>query len=159
MKLPAIVQGYAWAHGPFAYGDLMLAAAAPSNFWADVDRDYDAGEGYILWTSKYLTVGESIIVRYAAAHTSSFSSELSTITVENHHVQIIINHVILMAYQERLAIQLQDPTAHTSTIQQMSDAVSKAEKVYLDSLHKALADLNTSERVEGWKVDKFDRIY
>ena len=125
----------------------------------DVDRDYDAGEGYLLWTSKYLAIGESIIVRYAAAHTSSFSSELSTITVENHHVQIIINHVILFAYQERLAIQLQDPTAHTSTIQQMSDAVSKAEKVYLDSLQKALTDLSTSERVEGWKVDKFDRIY
>ncbi len=41
LKLPAVVKGYAWAHGPFAYGDLVLSSSAPADFWADVDQDHD----------------------------------------------------------------------------------------------------------------------
>ncbi len=40
-RLPALVAGYNWAYGPFSYGDLCLSSSAPSDFWADVDRDHD----------------------------------------------------------------------------------------------------------------------
>jgi hypothetical protein len=125
----------------------------------DVDRDYDSGGDYILWTSNSLVTDDIVIVRYLATHTTEFANEYSYITIENQYVQVIINHVVLMCYQERLATQLQDPTAHTSTIQQMSDAVKTAEINYLDHLNRAQLDISNSQRIAGWKVDKHDRIY
>jgi hypothetical protein len=41
VKLQTLTEGYGWAYGPFAYGDLILSQSAPANFWADVDRDQD----------------------------------------------------------------------------------------------------------------------
>jgi hypothetical protein len=125
----------------------------------DVDRDYDTGNDYMLWASNNLLVGDIVIVRYLATHVTEFANEYSYITIENQYVQVIINHVVLMAYTERLALQLTDPTAHTSTIQQMSEAVKSAEKNYLDLLNRSEQELTNSQRVAGWKVDKHDRIY
>jgi hypothetical protein len=125
----------------------------------DVDRDYDSGGDYILWTSNALATDDIVIVRYLATHTTEFANEYSYITIENQYVQVIINHVVLMCYQERLAFQLQDPTAHTSTIQQLSEAVKSAEINYLDHLNRAQQDISNSQRIAGWKVDKHDRIY
>jgi hypothetical protein len=127
--------------------------------FCDLDRDYDSGGDYMLWVSNNLVVGDIVIVRYLATHVTEFANEYSYITIENQYVQVIINHVILMAYTERLALQLQDPTAHTSTIQQMSDAVKTAESNYLDLLKRAQEELTSSQRLAGWKVDKHDRIY
>ena len=125
----------------------------------DVDRDFDSDGGYILWLSDYLEKDQVVIVRYLATHLSEFASENTLITVENQYVQVLVYHVILMAFTERLSTQLQDPTAHTSTIQQMGEAVKTAEKNYMDLLNKATTDLSSSQRVEGWQVDRFDRIY
>jgi hypothetical protein len=125
----------------------------------DVDRDYDSGEDYLLWISNDLAVSDVVIVRYLATHLTEFASEYTYITIENQYVQVIINHVVLMCFQERLGVQLQDPTAHTSTIQQMSDAVKSAEAVYTASLRRAEEEVSTSQRITGWKVDKHDRIY
>ncbi len=71
--------------------------------FCDVDRDYDSGGDYILWISNSLIVGDIVIVRYLATHTTEFANEYSYITIENQYVQVIINHVVLMCYQERLA--------------------------------------------------------
>jgi hypothetical protein len=125
----------------------------------DVDRDYDSGEEYLLWVSNSLAVDDIIIVRYLAGHITEFANEYSYISIENQYVQVIINHVVLMCFQDRLAAQLQDPTAHTSLIQQLSEAVKAAEINYLDHLKRAQADVSNSQRVSGWKVDKHDRIY
>jgi hypothetical protein len=125
----------------------------------DVDRDFDSGEDYIMWISDDLAVDDVVSVRYLATHTTDFANEYAYITIENQYVQVIVNHVVLMCFQERLGTQLQDPTAHTSTIQQMAEAVKSAQAVYLASLTRAEEELTSSQRVSGWKVDKHDRIY
>jgi hypothetical protein len=125
----------------------------------DVDRDFDTGEDYIMWISDDLAVDDVVSVRYLATHTTDFANEYAYITIENQYVQVIVNHVVLMCYQERLGTQLQDPTAHTSTIQQMAEAVKSAQTVYLASLTRAEEELSSSQRISGWKVDKHDRIY
>ena len=150
------------------YGDpptyLMRKPHLDVNFYGedgfyDVDRDYDTGGDYMMWISNSLAVDSIIMVRYLATHTTEFANEYSYITIENQYVQVIINHVILMCFQERLSTQLQDPTAHTSTIQQMAEAVKSAEINYLQHLARAQEDVSNSQRIEGWKVDKHDRIY
>ncbi len=125
----------------------------------DVDRDYDEYGGYIMWISDDLAVGGEVMVRYLASHLAEFSSEATLITVENQYVQVLIYHVILMAFTERLATQLQDPTAHMDITRQMAEAVKAAETNYLHALEAATADVSSSQRVEGWKLDRFDRIY
>jgi hypothetical protein len=90
---------------------------------------------------------------------TDIATEYTYITIENQYIQVIINHVSLMCFQERLSYQLQDPTAHTSTIQQMSEAVKAAQEVYIASLKRAEADLAIARRIPGYKVDKHDRIY
>ena len=125
----------------------------------DVDRDYDTGEDYLMWISDDLAVDDVVSVRYLATHTTDFANEYAYITIENQYVQVIVNHVVLMCYQERLGAQLQDPTAHTSTVQQFAEAVKSAQAVYLASLTRAEEDLSSSQRISGWKVDKHDRIY
>ena len=125
----------------------------------DVEPDYATGSGYLFWSSEDLAIGDVLKVYYLAGHTATFTSELASITVEDEHVNVIINHVIWLAFQERLAIQLQDPTAHTSTIQQMAAAVKVAEDNYQRALAAAIGELNSSKIVQGYAMDKFDRIY
>ena len=110
------------------------------------------GREYILWVSNNLAIGDIVIVRYLAAHTTEFANEYSYITIENQYVQVIINHVVLMAFTERLATQLQDPTAHTSTIQQLTTSVQAAEANYLDRANKRVQEclqLPAHLRLEG----------
>ena len=130
----------------------------------DVDRDYvtedkDPNYAYAMWVSNNLVTGDVLIVRYNASHTTEFANEYSYITVENQYVHILISHVVYMCFQERLAKQLQDPTAFSNTIAQLSDAVKIAETTYVNKLNRAVEDLSSSERISGWKVDKHDRIY
>jgi hypothetical protein len=56
-------------------------------------------------------------------------------------------------------VQLTNPTAHTSLIQQYRGAVDEAENAYQTAVQEALAELSASRQTPPNKVDGYDRIY
>ena len=54
---------------------------------------------------------------------------------------------------------MQDPTAHTSLIMQMTDMVNEAEENYRQLAQAAYQRLADSRITPNVAVDKFDRLY
>ena len=133
------------------------------DFWGsdeyyDVDRDYTTGTGYLLWTSKEIQAGESVIVSYLSDHDDNLG-ELGVLTIPDRYLNILQLYVIWRAWSERLSVQLQTPTAHTSLIQQFRQAVDEAQEAYALAVKEALAELSVSRQTHGHSVDGYDRIY
>ncbi|MBN2148704.1 MAG: hypothetical protein JW726_15055 [Anaerolineales bacterium] len=133
------------------------------DFWADdiyydVDRDYTSESGHQLWISADAATGATVNVNYLADHTSTLT-EYSTITVPDQYLGVLMLHVRKTAYAERLAYQIGTPTAHTSTIQQTSNAYQQAKSEYEKAVELMLAALAESRQTPLWKMDKYDRTY
>jgi hypothetical protein len=126
----------------------------------DIDRDYESGKGWVLWLSKTLAIDDQVNINYLATHDLDMLDDTVTvITVPDEYENILIAYVIARAYRERLSLYLQDPTAHTSLIMQMTDMVEKAENNYQHLVLRAQEKLTDSRTSPRMQADKFDRVY
>jgi hypothetical protein len=126
----------------------------------DIDRDYATGSGWILWVSKLLAIDEQVNINYLATHDTDLTdAPTSYITVPDEYENILIAYVVAKGYRERLGVYLQDPTAHTSLIMQMTDMTQKAEANYQQLVLRAQEKLAQSRSSPHMQADRFDRVY
>ena len=126
----------------------------------DLERDFSAGVGWCIYTSKLLPVGARVTVQYLANHATALDDDSSdTITVPDEYEHILIAYVLVKCYRERLSYAMQDPTAHTSVIQQMTEMVEHMEHSYSELVAAAVAKITDSRFSPQHQVDKYDRVY
>jgi hypothetical protein len=125
-----------------------------------ISADLTTDKGWTIYTSKLLPVGDKVTVQYLANHETNLDDDSTdVITVPDEYAHIIIAYVLVKCYRERLSYAMQDPTAHTSVIQQMTEMVEHMEKYYNDEVAAAVAKLTDSRFSPQHKVDKYDRVY
>jgi hypothetical protein len=84
----------------------------------DIDRDYTAGTGWMLYVGASLAVGAHVKTQYLANHDTDMADDSATvITVPAEYENILVAYVVAKAYREHLSLYMQDPTVHTSIIQ------------------------------------------
>ena len=136
-----------------------------SDFWDaagyyDLDHDYSTGTGWTIYVSGGVAALAHIKMQYLANHDTTITDDsVDTWSVPDQYENIIVAYVLAKGYRERLSKYMQDPTAHTSLIMQMTDMVDKAEENYRElalAAHQRLADSKITPNVS---VDKFDRVY
>lgn len=125
----------------------------------DVDRDYKTGKGWLLYVAKKLAIGEKVRISYLANHSTDVDDADKLITVPDEYENILIAYVVAKAYRERLGAYMQDPTAHTSIILQMTDMVRKADDNYKALVLRAQENLAESRTSPHLHSDKYDRVY
>lgn len=126
----------------------------------DIDRDYKTGKGWLLYVAKMLAIGEKVRISYLSNHSTDLADDSTKlISVPDEYEGILIAFVIAKAYRERLGAYMQDPTAHTSIILQMTDMVRKSEDNYQQMVLRAQEKLSDSRTSPHMSVDKYDRVY
>jgi len=125
----------------------------------DIDRDYKTGKGWFLFVAKKLAIGEKVRINYLANHSTDVDDVNKLITIPDEYENILVAYVVAKAYRERLGAFMQDPTAHTSIILQMTDMVNKAEINYNQLVLRAQEKLAESRSSPHMASDKFDRVY
>jgi hypothetical protein len=126
----------------------------------DIERDFPDGTGWVCWFSRRMIIGDEIVINYLANHETDLEDESSSyITIPDEYVPIIVQYVVCKGYRERLGAYMQDPTAHTTIIQQMYEMVQHAEDRYQQMVDQAVARYSDSRRSPHMHVDKFDRVY
>ena len=92
---------------------------------------------------------------YLANHDTDLDDDdLSLLTVPDEYENILIEAVMCRAYRERLSVAMQDPTAHTSVIMQLTDMVAKMEQTYNDHVAAAQVKLANSVLSPRMQSDK-----
>jgi hypothetical protein len=125
----------------------------------DIDRDYSTGKGWTLWTSELIPAGAHVIkVNYLADHDTDMA-EGSALTVPERYHNILMQYTIWRAWNEKLSLEIANPTAHTSTILQITETVAKAREKYDELIVDAVKSLSQSRVTHNRKMDKYDRIY
>jgi hypothetical protein len=126
----------------------------------DIDRNYEIGSGWTLYVSRMLQPDEEVYINYLATHETDLADdEIQLITIPDEYENILIAYVVAKGYRERLGVYLQDPTAHTSLIMQMTDMVEKADARYQQLVRRAEEKLAHSRTSPHMQVDTFDRVY
>ena len=125
----------------------------------DIDRDYKTGKGWLLYVAKKLAIGDDVRISYLANHSTDVDDADKLITVPDEYENILIAYVVAKAYRERLGAYMQDPTAHTSIILQMTEMVRKADDNYKALVLRAQENLAESRTSPHMSSDKFDRVY
>ena len=126
----------------------------------DIDRDYKTGKGWLLFVAKKLAIGEKVRISYLANQSTDVADDnAKLISVPDEYEGILVAFVVAKAYRERLGSYMQDPTAHTSIILQMTDMVNKAEINYQQMVLRAQEKLAESRTSPHMASDKFDRVY
>ena len=123
-----------------------------SDDYYDIDRDYDTGTGYTLWLSRLFAADDKLRISYLADHEVP-DDENDTLTIPERYLNLLILYVVWRAWAERLGKQMIDPTAHTSTIQQMSATVQNAEQAYKRAVADALQELAESRLTPNLTMD------
>jgi hypothetical protein len=101
-----------------------------------------------------------IKMQYLANHSTAIVDDVTaTWTVPDEYESIVVAYVVAKAYRERLSAYMITPTAHTSTILQLTDMVKKAEEHYRELSLRALQRLADSRITPNVASDKFDRVY
>jgi hypothetical protein len=130
------------------------------DFFYDIDHDYTEGAGWILYMSTNIAAHAHVIVEYLANHDTEMVDNANCfISVPDEYESILVNQVICRAYRERLSKYMQDPTAHTSIIQQLTDMVLKMEATWRLQVSEAQNRLTNSVVTSNRVVDKYDRVY
>jgi len=130
-----------------------------TNFY-DIDHDYSTGTGWFIWVSGGVAASAHIKMQYLANHSTTIVDDSSTTwTVPDVYENIVVAYVVAKAYRERLSAYMITPTAHTSTILQLTDMVKKAEDSYKELSLRALQRLADSRITPNVAADKFDRVY
>ena len=164
--LPADFREVIWVEYPISQTPpalLKYKSHLDPNFYTseehyDVDRNYNASAGYMLWTSAELPAGSTVKVSYLGLHNYSMIYG-DQVSVPDQYHNILILYVVWKAYIERLSLQLQLPTAHTSLIQQYTIAVQTAQQAYQDAVKVAVDEVTDSRQTPPMAIDGYDRIY
>jgi hypothetical protein len=131
-----------------------------SNNFFDVDHNYSDGIGWIIHFSATLSEDDHVYVEYMAEHDlDMLDDNFSTITVPDEFYSILIAKLIVKAYRERLSYTMQDPTAHSTIIQQLTEMVRKAEQSYASQVADAQQRISNSKISPRLAADQFDRVY
>jgi hypothetical protein len=126
----------------------------------DVDHDYATGEGWTMYVSGGVAATAHIKIQYLADHDSALvDASDHYLTIPDEYENLLILSVMCRAYRERLSFVMQDPTAHSSVILQMTDMVNKMEKEFRDQVATAQAKLAHSIFSPRMQSDKYDRVY
>jgi hypothetical protein len=126
----------------------------------DVDHDYSTGSGWLCYVSGGVAAAAHIKTQYLANHPTNLADDsTAVVTVPDEYEPILIAYFITRAWRERLGNTMRDPTAHTSTISQITEMVHKADDNYLQMVQQAQAKLADSKITPHREVDKFDRVY
>jgi hypothetical protein len=126
----------------------------------DIDHDYASGSGWMMYVSGGVRAAAHVYTQYLANHNTDMADDgLHFISIPDEYENILIQNVICRAYRERLSYVMQDPTAHSSVIQQMTEMVNKAEEQYREMVLRAQEKLATSIASPKMTADKFDRVY
>ena len=126
----------------------------------DIDNDYSTGSGYYCYVSGGVAASAHIKVQYLAGHDTDLADDSTdVITVPDHFENILIAYFIAKAWRERLGSVMQDPTAHSSIITQLTEMVRKAEINYLDLVASARQFISDSRITPANQLDKYDRVY
>jgi hypothetical protein len=126
----------------------------------DIDHDYSAGVGWFVHFSAPIIKTTHVMTQYLATHNTAMADDNATlISVPDQYIYLLIAYVLAKGWRERLGVVMQDPTAHTSTILQMTETVHKAEQNYNEMVTQALTKLAESKITHAMKADRFDRVY
>ena len=126
----------------------------------DIDHDYSTGKGWVMYLSGELAANAHIYTQYLANHdTNLVDNANSYITIPDEYEGILIQQVMCRAYRERLGAMMQDPTAHTNIVYQLTQMVQKAEETYRLMVNEAQHQLTNSVVSAHKTVDKYDRVY
>ena len=125
----------------------------------DIDHDYATGKGWYCYVSSGVAALAHIKMQYLANHSTDVDDVNKLITIPDEYENILIAYVVAKAYRERLGAYMQDPTAHTSIIQQMTDMVNKADLNYQQLVLRAQEKLAESRTSPHFASDKYDRVY
>jgi hypothetical protein len=126
----------------------------------DIDRDHTGGTHWTCYVSGGIAVGAHIYMQYLANHDTAMADDSSTtITVPDEYTHILVMYVIAKAYRERLSLYMQDPTAYSQLITQMTEMVEHAENKYKEMVTTAQQRLAQSKIPPKYALDKNDRVY
>ncbi len=126
----------------------------------DIDHDYTSGSGWQIFISGGIAASAHIKMNYLANHATGLADDYAAlITVPDEYENILIAYCVAKAFRERLAKTLQDPTAHTSVILQMTEMTRRADDNYNVMATAAQERLANSRITPDVAVDKFDRVY
>jgi hypothetical protein len=101
-----------------------------------------------------------IKTQYLANHDSALEDASDHfLTVPDEYVHLLVMSVMTRAYRERLSFMMQNPTAHSSEILQMTTMVQNIEQEYRDQVAAAQAKLANSVITPKLASDKYDRVY
>ncbi len=154
---------YPVAHQPPTY--LVRKNHLDPNFYDsegyyDIDHDYASGTGWQIFVSGGIAAAAHIKMNYLANHEVGLADDyVDLITVPDEYENILIAYCVTKAFRERLGKTLQDPTAHTSVILQMTEMTKRAEDAYVQLASTAQERLATSRITPNITVDKYDRLY
>ncbi|MFZ0534780.1 MAG: hypothetical protein WAM09_16535 [Anaerolineales bacterium] len=126
----------------------------------DVDHDYSAGAGWMMYFSQQIPISVHVKIQYLANHDTTMADDDTTvITIPDEYENILIAYVMAMGYRERLSAYMQDPTAHTNVILSLTDMVLKAEANFQELVLRAQVKLAQSKMTHRLAADKYDRVY
>jgi hypothetical protein len=126
----------------------------------DIDYDFSTGSGYLCYVSGGVAALAHIKVQFLATHDIDLADDSTdVITIPDQYENIIIAYFIMRAWRERLGVVMQDPTAHSSIITQLTEMVHKAEENYKELVDAAQRYISESKVSSGNTVDKFDQVY
>jgi hypothetical protein len=113
-----------------------------------------------MYVSGGVTALTHIKIQYLANHDSALEDASDHhLTTPDEYENLLILAVMCRAYRERLSYAMQNPTAHSSVIQQMTEMVNKMEQEYKDQVAAAQAKLANSIISPRLGSDRFDRVY
>lgn len=132
-----------------------------SDEYYDVDHNYADGVGYVVYTSALLKAPVHVYLQYLANHEIATLEDdsLEEITIPDEYIEILIDYVLCRGYRERLGFYMQDPTAHMTVINQMTQLVYRAEENYRMVVEAAQKRLAFSKIGTHLAADKYDRVY
>jgi hypothetical protein len=126
----------------------------------DVDHDYSAGIGWMMYFSQQIQIAEHVKVQYLGNHDTDMDDDDTVeISIPDEYEDILVAYVVAKGYRERLGVFMQDPTAHSSIILQMTDMVVKSELNYQGLVLRAQVKLADSRITHRLASDKYDRVY
>jgi hypothetical protein len=135
-----------------------LAAGFYSGDYYDVDRDYAAGSGWMLWMGREVPYAQPVRVSYLALHDTAMG-ENTPLTVPDQYLNILTEYCLLRAWTERLSNEIRDPTAHSATIAEINRAIAGHRQTYHKLVDQAVRELTTSRVTLDHRLDGHDRIY
>jgi hypothetical protein len=130
-----------------------------SNYF-DIDNDYTTGDLYTIYFSGVFTNATHMYLEYLGLHDTDLTDDgAHFISIPDEYETIVITSVMCRAYRERLGKYMQNPTAQSSIIMQMTAMVEHLEAYYKQQLADALASLAESRVSPRLASDKYDRVY